>query len=389
MNALPPNMAEVKSAMRRWLVASALPLWASMGRDLQCGGFVERLQPDGTPDLTAPKRIVVQARQVFVYSHAAFHRLTNDAIEAAEAGFRFIQRHGPPDGMARGFVHSVARDGAVIDRTRDAYDHAFLILAFSWYYRASGEREALDALRYAVKAIDRLRVEPYGSIAEADVPRFPRRQNPHMHVLEAYMAAYEATGREEFLNRAREIVSLLSRYFFDSETGGLYEYFGTDLTRLNGPVGKVIEPGHHYEWVWLLAQYGRLSGKYDMTSMHSLYQTAQMVGVEPTTGLVYDEVDLSARTARVSKRLWPQTEALKAHCQLGDTDVVKNAWQNILRFFSGAPLVGTWVDRLDANNAVLSGPIPASSLYHIHLALTDCFTLTTQSTNSPGSGTQG
>jgi hypothetical protein len=56
---------------RRTAVEKALPLWAGAGYDERRGGFQERLNPDGSPDLTAPRRLRVQVRQIYVYAHAA------------------------------------------------------------------------------------------------------------------------------------------------------------------------------------------------------------------------------------------------------------------------------------------------------------------------------
>ena len=42
--------------------------------------------------------------------------------------------------------------------------------------------------------------------------------------------------------------------------GALGEYFEEDWTPLRGPVGSVVEPGHQFEWAWVLGEYARLSG---------------------------------------------------------------------------------------------------------------------------------
>ena len=39
-----------------------------------------------------------------------------------------------PDG---GWFRAVSVDGATLDNTRDAYDHAFVLFALAWYFRAT------------------------------------------------------------------------------------------------------------------------------------------------------------------------------------------------------------------------------------------------------------
>ena len=68
-----PHSTEPQSSLhsfRRWMIAQALPFWATTGFDQTRGCFHERLFHDGTPDAAAPRRTMVQARQIYVYSQA-------------------------------------------------------------------------------------------------------------------------------------------------------------------------------------------------------------------------------------------------------------------------------------------------------------------------------
>ena len=57
--------------LRRWVVGQALPLWGEAGFDSTRGSFIERLTFGGAPLPSAPRRAMVQARQIYVFSHAA------------------------------------------------------------------------------------------------------------------------------------------------------------------------------------------------------------------------------------------------------------------------------------------------------------------------------
>jgi mannose/cellobiose epimerase-like protein (N-acyl-D-glucosamine 2-epimerase family) len=187
---------------------------------------------------------MVQARQIYVYSHAAALGLLPDA-SLAEQGFDFLMRHACPDGMQAGLVHAVTREGAVVDETRDSYGHAFFLLAFSWLYRATGSSDARRALDDIAIAIEKLRHPSGSGYRERDgTVEQRRRQNPHMHFLEAFLAAYAATGNEQFLARADEIVALFEGNFF--REGMLLEFFDDDLRPAPAPEGRIVEPGHHH-----------------------------------------------------------------------------------------------------------------------------------------------
>ena len=40
--------------------------------------------------------------------------------------------------------------------------------------------------------------------------------------------------------------------FIDRDTAALREFFASDWTPMPGTPGEVLEPGHHYEWAFLL-----------------------------------------------------------------------------------------------------------------------------------------
>ena len=347
--------------LRDWLCHQALPLWASVGRD-PAGGFVECFAPDGKPDLDAPRRVMVQARQIYVYTHAAMMGLMPDGAAIAQSGFDFLLRHGAPDGLACGFVHRLDRRGRVVDDARDLYDHAFLLMGFSWFYRTSADPRAKEAIDRLIDVIAGLRHKSGRGYRENSKDTPPRRQNPHMHLLEAFLAAHQATGRQDMLERAGEIVSLFQDHFF--RAGVLGEFFKEDLTPALPPAGDIAEPGHHHEWIWLLGRFSRAAGR-DMTGvMRALYDFAARHGVEPVSGLLYNEIWADGRVKDAAKRLWPQTEQLKAQCALG-MPADEAMLEGIFRYFLEPAPAGAWMDRLDARNVPLKASIPASSLYHL------------------------
>src|SRR5206468_2252430 len=85
---------------------------------------------------------LVQARLTYVFSHA--YLLSHDPAyrEAARHGLAFLMRASrAPDG---GWFRAVSVDGATLDNTRDAYDHAFVLFALAWYFRATGDASAIQ-----------------------------------------------------------------------------------------------------------------------------------------------------------------------------------------------------------------------------------------------------
>ncbi len=59
------------ATLEDWLQGAALPLWATSGFNERYGRFEERLDLWGRPLMDVPLRLMVQARQIHVYSMAA------------------------------------------------------------------------------------------------------------------------------------------------------------------------------------------------------------------------------------------------------------------------------------------------------------------------------
>jgi len=357
--------------VRRWVYDVALPLWATTGVDPQ-GGFVERLTLDGRPAPDDYTRMRVQARQTYVYSHAALLGWDGPALETARLGFDFLTgKCWHPDG---GFVSRVTRAGAALDRTRDMYDHAFALFALAWFHRVAGDATTADWIDRTINYVEAHLADPtHGGYRESVPDALPRRQNPHMHLLEALLALHAATGDAACLERARTVVALFREKFFDGRV--LHEFFADDWSPAPGVAGALVEPGHHFEWVWLLHRYAAATGDDVTAEATALYDFALAHGLD-SDGLAVDEVLDDGTPHTDSKRCWPQTEALKAHLAMAEAhgrdtggDIARVVDGLFDHYLSAGP--GWWQDRIARDHAPLAAYAPASTLYHVFLAFAE------------------
>lgn len=369
-------MKQFEARIRSWLKDAALPLWADAGLDRECGGFVERLHWKGNPDLSAVKRTRVQARQIYVYSHAAIDGLCPGGADIAGYGFDFLIRHACPEGARNGFVQSVDRRGQVISALRDSYDHAFLLFAFAWLYRATQRADVLAALSDVYDAIEERLLAPDGGLYSNEQQPLERLQNPNMHYLEALLAASIATGRSCFLNSAERLHTLFRSRMFSPCEGVLREVYRADWTPAAYPAGDVVEPGHHCEWVWLLKRYADAQGLTVAEEALRLFAFAMRYG-KPTGRLVCDEVWTSGEVKKASTRSWPQTEALKAEIAIAEIEglalgpAADATVCDLFDRFLDKPVKGGWIDWIDSNGSPLVEFIPASTFYHLYLSFSE------------------
>lgn len=359
-----------------WMRSAALPLWADAGWDDEAGSFIERLSLNGAPQPGAPRRAMVQARQIYVYALA--HRrgwMDGADVLALRAARAMTERYAARDG---GWLFSLDRGGGVIDARRDFYAQAFVLLALAEAFRLSGDAGFLDLADATLDFLDARMASPHGGYLECWPPAGgARRQNPHMHLYEALIALHEVAPARAYLDRADALRRLCLDRFLHGDGAILVEFFGDDWTPADGP-DFPFEPGHHFEWIWLLARHARLRGEATPAVAGALWRAAVAAGVADDGG-VCDRARLSGPVTRAT-RLWPHAEAAKAACFMGDPARASDLFLHRLheRFLRPAA-AGGWIDAFDESGAPAVSFIPASSLYHIACALDAVLTETDKS----------
>jgi mannose-6-phosphate isomerase len=369
------SLASSATFLRDWVAQHALPFWATSGFDGEHGRFEERLSLKGERILDAPLRLMVQARQIYVYALAHRRNWHPDALALVELAYSSMLRDFHMRDSRGGWIYSIHRDGAIADPQRDLYAHAFVLLSIASYVQATGKRAALALADETLAFIDLNFEAPGGGYVEAlPTGNALRRQNPHMHLFEALLALWLSSADRSYLTKAASLFDLFANRFFHPVRGVLGEYFDSDLRPAGGVAGSIVEPGHHYEWVWLLRRFERESGRSVQLYANSLYTHADAYGHDGA-GLIVDEVLADGSHWTLSHRLWPVTEAIKANlaeARRGRAGASLKAatLANLLckRFLTAEPL-GGWIDRLDHNGIASTDVMPASSLYHIICAI--------------------
>jgi mannose/cellobiose epimerase-like protein (N-acyl-D-glucosamine 2-epimerase family) len=353
-----------------WLNDAAYPLWSTKGVD-PAGGFHERLAQDATP-LADRRRSRVTPRQAYCFAMGPCLGWRGDAAALVEHGLKFwYEKFQRPDGLFRTLINA---DGTVADDRAVTYDQAFGLLAFhlgatlgDW--RAVRERQARELLQVVLTHTKR----PTGGFENGVPTSLPLESNPHMHLFEAMLAGCEVSSETNLWKPlADEIGEFALTHFFD-RNGLLHEFFGEDWKFAPGTPGRIVEPGHQYEWAWLLLRWaGDKHPKARATAL-KLIEVTEAHCIRD--GLALQQVldDFSPHDA--SARLWPQTERLKAAAlaarMTGDarySSIAIAATEAMLRYLD-TPVAGLWYDRISADGKLVDEPAPASSFYHLVVAV--------------------
>ena len=365
------DLVKMAGDAKCWLLDEATPRWSMVGRT-RAGLFAERMTLSGEPDASY-FRTFVQARHVYSF------------VTIGELGWRgdwralvtqtvdlLLRRARRADGF---FVHKLDADGSAIDPRADLYDQAFVLFALGTAGKALMRKDWIDAAESLLDRIEAEWTHPSGGFREGEIATvLPRRQNPHMHLLEAFLALSEASGRGRFADAAQSIANLASNRFIDQETGALLEYFTDELGPAPGNEGRIAEPGHCFEWAWLFERIAAMGWTVGADASDRLVQFARSCGIDAGRGVAINEILTNGAVHDARARLWPQTERLKAaiarYKRLG-TSVEKREAADAalgLRKYFDVPKPGLWRDKLDENGTWIHEMSPGSSLYHISCA---------------------
>ncbi len=328
------------------------------------GGFFD-LYDDGRP-ISALRQLHATTRMVHCFAigqllgRPGADALVDHGMDCIWNGHR-DQKHG-------GYIWSFDDDGAR-DDSKQAYGHAFVLLAAS-SAKCVGHPLADKMLADVTEVLERRFWEATPGVTSeeyaSDWSKLSdyRGQNSNMHLTEALMAAFEATGDAEYLRKAESIASFIIgthaaaldyrvAEHFDASWNLFNDYRGSEIFR---PAGST--PGHWLEWARLLLQLHEL-GERKLTwlpqAAEKLFRNSIALGWDHKTGGFFYTLEWD-NTPRLRQTLWwPVTEGIGAAAWLAahNSDPFFEAWYRRIWGFAANHLIdhkkGGWHAELDEN----------------------------------------
>lgn len=332
------------------------------------GGYFQYFRDDGTVYDTRRRHLVSSTRFVFNYAMAAREFGDSEYLHAARHGLAYL-RTAHRDPATGGYAWTL-RDGTPEDRTNHAYGLAFVLLAY-----ASALRAGIDEAKpWLDETRDLLETHFWDDAAglyrdEADaVWRFTpyRGQNANMHLCEALLTAFEATGEARYLERALAVADHMTRRQA-AKAGGLiwehyderwevdWDYNRDDPKHLFRPWG--FQPGHQTEWAKLLLILERHAQRdWQLPTSRHLFDAALARAWDGEYGGVSYGFAPDGTICDGDKYFWVQAEALSAAALLAARTGESRYWEWYDRLWSYAwkhfvdHEYGAWYRILDREN---------------------------------------
>ena len=354
------------------------------------GGGSYYLGDDGTPWKDRPRETWITSRMCHVYSLGAM--LGHEGSEAlADAALKGLtgELHDDEHG---GWYAGLTADGDILP-DKQCYAHAFVILAASSAMLA-GRPLAKELLKDALRIYDKffwqdeigLSVDKWNTeFTELDDYR---GINANMHTVEAFLAAADALGDENYRVRAGRIISHIVVWAKENNWR-IPEHFTSDWQmdlECNKdrpddqfkPYGAT--PGHGIEWARLITQWAVSTyRKYDNENAkdyikiaEKLYNTAvsDAWDVDGAPGICYT-TNWEGKPIVHDRMHWTLAEAINTSAVLyrvTGNEKYKNDYAKFMEYLDEKVLDhknGSWFHQLDRNNNLLGTVWPGKSdLYH-------------------------
>lgn len=357
----------------------------------RAGGYFQFFDADGKVDQPQTKHLVSSARIVINYAMAQRHLGKPEFLDAIRHGLAFL-RDGHRNTEAGGYAW-VLRDGQVVDATNHCYGLAFVMLAYARALQA-GVDEAREGIYQTWELLERRFWEAqhglYADEASADwVLSSYRGQNANMHLCEALIAAWEATGDKMFADRAAAVADKMVNGLASQCRGQVWEHYQSDWqidwnynrgdrSNIFRPWG--LQPGHQIEWAKLLLQLDRIAPEpWRLRRTCELFTVAvDLAWDHQHGGLIYG-YDPAGQPYDNDKYSWVQVEALATSALLFDRtgQAQFDDWYGRIAAYCWPvfvdPRSGCWYRIRKPDNSEVAEPAPFSGLtdYHTLSAYSD------------------
>jgi mannose-6-phosphate isomerase len=354
------ELSAVFTTVQQHFMDVIVPLWQGPGWNAEMALPYEALDAQHQPLPPQRYRAMACARQLFLFSSFIGHPQVADAGIRAAALFRSLQQHFH-DAEHGGWFYSIDPQDAPLDRRKDLYTHAFIIFACAHYWVKVREPLVESVLNAALHVVAEQFADGdglYESVLDEDWSSLGAGplQNPLMHLAEAFLATLEVREDAQTLAALDALAEAMQRRFVDIEHGVMLE-------KPLDAVDNWSEPGHQFEWFYLLESSEHLRGTPLHRSLTTAFAHAEEQGVDQVTGAVVAMLEVDGSVKDGTQRIWAQAEYLRALTLRPDSEALLARQLNALqqRFLHPAG----WNECLDSQGQVSRSDMPSTTPYHL------------------------
>jgi len=353
-----PELTALFASVQQHFQDVIVPLWQGPGWNADMALPYEALDAEHQPLPPQRYRAMACARQLYLFS-SLIGQVPGAEARAAVL-FRSLQQHFH-DAEHGGWFYSIDPQGAPLDPRKDLYTHAFILFACAHYWDKVREPLVESVLNAALEVIAQSFATGDG-LYEASLDRgwssldSGPLQNPLMHLAEAFLATLSVREDAAVQRALVDLCTAMQKRFIDPQQCVLME-------KPLGAVDNWFEPGHQFEWYFLLESSPLLRGSALHVSLDHAFTLTEQRGVDPQTGAVVAMLDLEGSAKDATQRIWAQAEYLRALTLRPDSEAsVQRQLQALQQHFLHA---GGWYECRDEKGDVSRKDMPSTTPYHL------------------------
>ncbi|TWC14101.1 MULTISPECIES: AGE family epimerase/isomerase [unclassified Pseudomonas] len=353
-----PELTALFASVQQHFQDVIVPLWQGPGWNADMALPYEALDAGHQPLPPQRYRAMACARQLYLFSSLIGQ--VPAAEERAAALFRSLQQHFH-DAEHGGWFYSIDPQGAPLDQRKDLYTHAFILFACAHYWGKVREPLVESVLNATLEVLAQ-RFATGDGLYEASLDRdwssldSGPLQNPLMHLAEAFLATLSVREDTAVQRALVELCTAMQKRFIDPHHSVLME-------KPLGAVDNWFEPGHQFEWYFLLESSPLLHGSKLHASLERAFVLTEQLGVDPQTGAVTAMLDLNGSAKDATQRIWAQAEYLRALTLRPNSEgSVQRQLQALQQRFLHA---GGWYECRDEQGEVSRKDMPSTTPYHL------------------------
>lgn len=306
-------------------LANTLSFWIKNTIDTENGGFVGEITSDNKITRNASKGAVLNTRILWTFSSAYRYDPKPEYLQMAQRAYDYILKYFW-DNENGGVYWELDAKGNPINTRKQIYAQGFALYGFSEFFRATGNKEALD---YAIKTFELIEKYSFDSVHGGYIEALskdwqamddfrlskkdentPKSMNTHLHIIEPYTNLYRVWKDENLGKKIKGLIEIFLDKIIDSEAGNFKLFFDLDWTVLPSAVSY----GHDIEGTWLLVEAAEVYGD------ESLIKRAESIAIQmsdkvlengiDSDGSIFYELHLSNNHLDTDKHWWPQAEGM-------------------------------------------------------------------------------
>ena len=359
-SAFSPELTATFAAVQAHFRQVIVPLWQGPGWNAELALPYEALSPAHQPLPPQRYRAMACARQLYVFASLIDDPAFPAAAERAAALFRSLQSHFH-DAEHGGWFYSIDPHGAPLDQRKDLYTHAFIIFACAHYWAKVREPLVESVLNAALQVV----LEQFSTgngLYEASLDHdwsslgSGPLQNPLMHLAEAFLATLSVREAPTVQSALLALTDGMQQHFIEPVHNVMLE-------KPRGAVDNWFEPGHQFEWLFLLASSPLLRGTALHGSLDRAFGFAEQVGVDPQTGAVCGMLAPDGTLRDGTQRIWAQAEYLRALTLRPEG--AERVQRQLLALQQRFLYTGGWYECRDGQGNVSREDMPSTTPYHL------------------------